>query len=79
VAAVRCHGPADARLVVIHLRDYHYCPPDLCEAAGIGSEQHLADVERVQADQLPIAWFLAERIGVRAVYKEGLTSASLPD
>jgi hypothetical protein len=79
VAAVEYPGPADARLVVVHLLDYHYCPPELCAAAGLDFERHLALVEQVQAGQLSVARFLVEQLGLAGVYQEGLTAASLPD
>src|SRR5262249_27252114 len=79
VAAVEYTGPADAALLVVHLLDYHYCPPELCAAAGLDFAQHLADVERVQAGQLSLARFLVGRFGLAGVYVEGLTAANLPD
>jgi hypothetical protein len=79
VAAVEYTDPADSGLLVVHLLDYHYCPPELCAAAGLDFTQHLADVERVQAAQLPVARFLLRQFGLAGVYQEGLTQASLPD
>jgi hypothetical protein len=79
VAAVEYTGLADAALVVVHLLDYHYCPPELCAAAGLDFERHLALVELVQAGQLSVAGFLVEQLGLAGVYQEGLTQASVPD
>jgi hypothetical protein len=79
VAAVEYTGPADAGLVVVHLLDHHYCPPELCAAAGLDFERHLALVEQVQAEQLSVARFLVGQFGLTGVYQEGLTDASVPD
>jgi hypothetical protein len=79
VATVEYTGPADAGLVVVHLLDYHYCPPELCAAAGLDFAQHLADVEQVQTGQLSVARFLVGQLGLCGVYQEGLTHASMPD
>jgi hypothetical protein len=78
-ARVDYSGPPDALLVIIHLRDWHYCPPELCEATGLNYREHLAAAERVQAEQWAIARFLVERLGINAAYKEGLTRESLGD
>jgi hypothetical protein len=72
-------GPTDARLTVIRLLDYHSIPPELGAAAGMDFREHLPTVERVQTDQLSISRFLVEWLGVKAVSKEALTTASLPD
>jgi hypothetical protein len=79
VAAVEYTGPADAALVVVHLLDYHYYPPELCAAAGLDFERQLALVEQVQAGQLSVARYLVEQLALAGVYAEGLTAASLPD
>jgi hypothetical protein len=48
-------------------------------AADLDFARHLADVERVQAGQLPVARFLVGRFGLAGVYQEGLAAAALPD
>jgi hypothetical protein len=79
VASVEYVGPAGAALVVVHLLDYHYCPPELCAAAGLDFERQLALVERVQAGQVSLARCLVGQFGLAGVYQEGLTQPSLPD
>jgi hypothetical protein len=79
VASVEYTGPADAALVVVHLLDFHYCPPELCAAAGLDFARHLAHVERVQVGQLAVARFLVGQFDLAGVYAEGLTAAALQD
>jgi hypothetical protein len=45
VRSVEYQGPKEADLVVIHLRDWHYVPKELCEPDGIDFESNLAAVD----------------------------------
>ena len=58
VAKVEYTGSADAPLVVVHVLDWHFVPPDLCKLDGIDFEASLDAVEKVQEDQLAIARYL---------------------
>jgi hypothetical protein len=79
VARVDYVGPANAPLVVVHLRDWHFVPRELCKLDGIDFEDNLATVEKVQEDQLAIARFLIREHGVKAIHKEGISESSLED
>ena len=72
-------GPASAQRVVVHLLDWHYVPRDLCQADGIDFDANLAEVEKVQADQLEIMRWLIREHGVKEIYSEGLTEKKMPD
>src|SRR5580765_898471 len=50
VRIVEYAGPADAALVVVHLREWHYVPREMCEADGNDFAANLTIVERVQLE-----------------------------
>ena len=79
VRSVEYAGPADAALVVVHIRDWHYVSRELCEADGIDFAANLAIVERVQLEQLAITRHFMRPHGLRVIYAEGLTEKTLPD
>jgi hypothetical protein len=78
VGKVEYSGPSDAASVVVHLRDWHFVPRDLCKIDGIDFDKNLAIVERVQADELAVARSLIAEHGLKEVYCEGLTEHTLP-
>ncbi|HZZ80670.1 MAG TPA: hypothetical protein VFE62_19360 [Gemmataceae bacterium] len=71
-------GNADAPLVVVHLRDWHHVPRELCELEGIDFDANLKTVESVQEEELAIARHLIREHGLKAIYSEGLTPDTLP-
>ncbi|MBI3410370.1 MAG: hypothetical protein HY040_18680 [Planctomycetes bacterium] len=77
-AAVDYSGPADAPLIIVHLRDWHFVPKELADLEGLDFSALLSTVEKVQADQLGIARFLVREHGAKAIYCEGLSGEALP-
>jgi hypothetical protein len=73
VARVEYTGPADSPMILIHLRDWHHVPRELCKLDGIDFEENLAIVEKVQDDQLAIARFLIREHGLTEMFSEGLS------
>jgi hypothetical protein len=71
-------GPANAKLVVVHLRDYHFVPRELCEIEGIPFDEVLKIAASVQESQLAIARELVRSHSLRGVYSEGVSEKSLP-
>ena len=84
-------APRPARRIV-HLRDWHYVPPDLFaldarqaagralsdeEVAGLYQE-HLLEVELVSTEQVALLRCLVKHHGLRRVLAEGLTPGGLP-
>lgn len=78
VANVSYQGPADADLVVIHLRDVHFVPRELAALDGIDFDENTALVEKIQADELAIARFLIKSQDIRTVYSEGISKQTMP-
>jgi hypothetical protein len=60
IAKVEYTGQPGAALTVIHMRDWHYVPRDLCRLDGIDFDANLDAVEKVQADQLAVARYLIQ-------------------
>ncbi len=54
VVRVDYSGPIDAKQVVVHLRDYHFVPRELCEIEGISFDEVLKVAATVQESQLAI-------------------------
>src|SRR5258708_10012896 len=79
VAKVEYSGSQNAPVVVVHLRDFHYVPRELCKPDGIDFEENLANVEKVQEDQLAIARFLIREHGVKEIFSEGLSESNMED
>jgi hypothetical protein len=75
---------------LIHVRDWPLIPGDRFAAQGRAQpflsddqldllyDQHLVEVEQVQAEQIVLLRCLASHHGLRAVFAEGLTAADLP-
>jgi hypothetical protein len=79
VNKVQYTGPATASAIIIHLRDWHFVPRELCELDGIDFEANLATVAKVQEDELAIARFLIRDHGLKEIYSEGLALESVKD
>lgn len=73
---VEWSGDASNHLTILHVRDWHFVPTHL---EDLDEVEHLADVERVQAGQLVILRHLRQVYGVRSIYSERLTAASVDD
>ena len=50
----------------------------VCELDGIDFEANLADVGRVQEDELAIARFLIANHGLKEIFSEGLSDETMP-
>jgi hypothetical protein len=80
IRACQWFGPSEpAKLTIIHLRDWHFVPRELCQIEGISFEKVLADAAAVQESQLAIARRLIKAHGLTAVYSEGLSKQSVSD
>jgi hypothetical protein len=79
IAKVEFNRSADSPMVLIHFRDWHHVPRDLCKLDGIDFEENLATAAKVQDDQLAIARFLIREHGLAEIFSEGLADESLPD
>lgn len=71
-------GSGETRLVVVHLRDWHFVPRNLCELEGISFEEVLTVAKAVQESQVAIARHLIRSHGLKDVYAEGLSEKSRP-
>jgi hypothetical protein len=78
VQAVSRDGPSGQPAArIVHVLDWHLIPPDLhaldAGKAGQSYEEHLADVEQVQAEQVELLLALIGHHGPGEVLVEGLT------
>jgi hypothetical protein len=75
VAQVSRSGSTNPTARIVHLLDWHLIPDDLHAIDGGKNgqtyEQHLADVQAVQAELLILLRALAEEQGVKEVLAEG--------
>lgn len=71
-------GSGETRLVVVHLRDWHFVSRNLCELEGISFEEVLTVAKAVQESQVAIARHLIQAHGLKDVYAEGLSEQSRP-
>jgi hypothetical protein len=77
VARVDYSGPKDAKLTVVHIRDFHFVPKELADVERLNYPALLDEVQRVQSDEMAIARFLIQRHGIQAIFSEGLSKESL--
>jgi hypothetical protein len=77
VASVEYSGGREA--VVIHLRDWHFVPRELCALEGIDFQGNLEAVAKVQDEQIAVVRFLIHDYGLSRVYGEGLSDEAMPD